>query len=318
MLADKIGQCVAEVFGGVGCPDGGNVLMLDHLGTLHVHDVVFLKCEGGFLVAHGELPPYVNFVGLFGQVHTRPLLEADGWRQPHDVLERYLLVGGIVDVHARAQNAEQERELCLVEASIGLVVSAIGQGQLVDVIHGQGEVIVVPALLDDGEDAVGLANLDQDEEQATGFLQDPFQVGVVCQVSEAHGAVEPLALPRLQAGGDKIVVDLLVDTLLGPPDLLQLVVRGDERVAAVAVDEGIEGHGLIIDHVVEGPGRHVVRCLGGPAWMALEVVVSAAVMSSRRRGEGHEVKGRGGRACYGSAFAVKAACSTRPWPPGMA
>lgn len=289
VLANKIGQSVAELFGCVGCPDRGDVLVFYHLGTLHVHDVILLKSKGRFLVAHCKLSPHIDLVGLFGQVHAGPLLETDGWRQAHDVLERYLLVGGIVDVHAGAQNAKEEGELGLVEAGIRLVIPTVGQSQLLDVIHGQGEVVVVPALLDHGEDAVCLSNFYQNEEQAACLLQNPFQVGVVGQVSKADGAVEPLTLAWLQASGNKVLVDSLVDAFLSPPDLLQLVVGGDERVAAVAVDEGIEGDGLIVDHVVQGPGGHVVWSLGNPAWMALVIVVSSAAGMSGRGWE--EVEG---------------------------
>lgn len=239
VLTDEVGQGVTESFGSIRSPNGSNMVVLDHLGALDIHDVIFLEGEGRVLVSHCKFSPDVDVVRLLGQVDTRPLLQGDSWRQSHDVLERDLLIVGVVDVQARTQDAQQKGELGLVEAGVGLVVPSVGQCQLLDVVHGQGEVVIIPALLNHGEDPVCFSNVDQDEEQAPRLLQDPFQVGVVGQVPKADGAAEPLTLPRLQARGDKVLVHLLVDALLGPPNLLQLVVGGDEGVAAIAVDEGV-------------------------------------------------------------------------------
>ena len=52
------------------------------------------------------------------------------------------------------------------------------------------------------------------------------------------------------------MVDLLVDSLLGPPYLLESVLRGDEAVPSVSIDQGVQGDRLVVDDVCQCPRTH--------------------------------------------------------------
>jgi len=165
------------------------------------------------------------------------------------------------------QFPQQKGKLGRVETSVGVIVASIRERELLNVEHFQGEIMVVPGLVDDGEDPVCFANLGQDQKQPPGFFQDPLHVRVIAQVTESNRLCEPFSVPGLQARGDKVGGHLLVDAFICPPYLLQGGMWGDQGMPRVAVDEGVEGDGLVIDHIGQRSSAHGVgrgRC---PFWM---------------------------------------------------
>ena len=85
----------------------------------------------------------------------------------------------------------------MVEASIGVVIAAIRKRKLLYIVHFERQIIVVPRSVNNREDSIRFANLDQDQKQSSCFFQNPFDVGVVAQIAEADRLCKAFPLFRL-------------------------------------------------------------------------------------------------------------------------
>lgn len=68
---------------------------------------------------------------------------------------------------------------------------------------------------------------------------------------------------RLKSRCHKLLGHLLIDAFLGPPDLLEGGMWGDEGMACISVDKSIECDRLVIHDIGQGPRAHGDRLWRG-------------------------------------------------------
>lgn len=144
VLSNKVGDGVANPFSSIRCPHGHHMFVLHHSCTFDVQYEFLFESVGELWVPQRKSSPNVDLFGPLRKMDTRPALQADGHGKVHDVLEWDFFIRRIVNVDTISQLSQQESELRVVEAGVGMVVASVGKRQLLNVVHLEGQVVVVP------------------------------------------------------------------------------------------------------------------------------------------------------------------------------
>lgn len=154
-----------------------------------------------------------------------------------------MLLRSIVDVRPSLQFSQQVNELCVVEFLVQGFIFVIGQLQALHVLQWNGQIIVIPGIIDAPKDLIWHADLGEDQEQSLSSFKNPFHVGIICQtLTKRQRPIEELALLSTQLRHHKSSSDFRIDAVVSPPELLERGVGCDEGRAAITVNVGVQSY----------------------------------------------------------------------------
>ena len=134
-------------------------------------------------------------------------------------------------MRALLQSAQEERELNRVElAGNPLILVRVGrQTNGANLGQRDGEIIIIPSLVNNVENFIGHSSLDQNKEEPLGPFQNPIEIGVVRQVpTKVYLSKQSGSIVGSNLCVDKVLGDFVLDAFVGPPYLLNDMLGRDE------------------------------------------------------------------------------------------
>lgn len=120
----------------------------------------------------------------------------------------------------------------------------------------------MPSVVDEAEDPVGTANVNENEEQARRSVEDPFKVGVVGYRLVDDWFVEKVALLATNMPHYQTSIDGVFNTLFGPPELLDSRMRCKHAMIRKPIHGGIESPTTVRENRMIYKGTHMASAVG--------------------------------------------------------
>jgi len=157
-----------------------------------------------------------------------PLILLTCWWQLEGPFHRDMLVGPVVEVITSLQGPKQIHKLKFIEPLVYIRVVVKRELKLVNVVPGDGQVFILPRVIDDSQYAFWYTDFGKDQEQSLGSFQYPLHVCVIGEsLTEGERLVQITSFLASQLRYNEPSCDFSVDLVVCPPELFQRCVWRD-------------------------------------------------------------------------------------------